>query len=154
MNFDKLVELELAQHDWPNIRALNGDAADTPITFRLLLASQNEKEVEAAYWMLENYVVVQGRLSEAALHCVPVICAALVDSTRSNLIRGWLLELLFQIVHGFTSPQDKAGGLAGLVPLPRRGEESDLDSLPRVGPRRAPTRCADPAGAGNPVSQG
>ena len=70
MDVDELVQLELDQRDWANICDANGPATDVPTAFRLLLTARTPDEAEAAYWMLENHVVVQGCPTDAALGCV------------------------------------------------------------------------------------
>jgi hypothetical protein len=94
-----LVELELARTDWSTVLEASGFATHLPTAIRALLASPEPADVEAPYWDLENHVVVQGQLFEAAALVVPVLIAALLEE-RPRHIRIAVLELLFQIVNG------------------------------------------------------
>jgi len=114
MNTNILVEAELARHDWSKIRIADGLATEIPSALRELLAAQTREECELAYWKLENYVVVQGQLFEAALFVVPVLMAALVTLERPVLVRHKLIELLFQIVNGYPDREEEARGLGDL----------------------------------------
>ena len=112
MNYDFLVDLELDRIDWTQIQDASGSATSTPSNFRLLLAATNSEEIKSTYWKLENHVVVQGRLYEAADRLVPAICASLVAPNRSLLVRTWVIELLFQICNGYDAVDGKPKGIA------------------------------------------
>jgi hypothetical protein len=100
MNLDALVECELQKVDWTKVKDLTGPATNVPVALRELLAANSPEECDTAYWKLENHVVVQGGLFEAACFVVPVLLAALVRPDRPSFVRIGLLELLFQIVNG------------------------------------------------------
>ncbi|MFL6073305.1 MAG: hypothetical protein ACJ73S_07925 [Mycobacteriales bacterium] len=78
-----------------------------PESLRGLILASDEEEAAQYYWQLENVVVVQGQLFEAAPAAVSVIMAALADEL-SSASRGWCLELLFQLVSG-ESNQEAVG---------------------------------------------
>ena len=101
MNCDILVNVELDRIDWTKVEEASGSAASIPLAFRSLLMATNLEEIKRAYWKLENHVVVQGRLYEAAAYIVPAICASLAQPDRPLLVRTWVLELLFQICNGY-----------------------------------------------------
>ena len=101
MDYDFLVDVELDRVDWKNVKEASGTAEAIPTRFRELLAATNEDEASRAYWGLENHAVLQGNLYEASIYLVRAICAALVDQNRSQLVRSWLVELLFQICNGY-----------------------------------------------------
>jgi len=108
MDYNILVDAELDRVEWVAVQQASGSAETVPRSFKELLAASNEDEVKRAYWKLENHVVVQGRLYEAAIHLVPAICAALVDPGRTRLTRTWLMELLFQICNGYHVPSSNS----------------------------------------------
>jgi hypothetical protein len=78
------------------------------------LSAATPGEADAAYWKLENHVVVQGQLFQAAESVVPVLLAALVEP-RPEHVRASVLELLFQILAGHADETEVAlsnGGVA------------------------------------------
>ncbi len=97
---DQLVECELTRHDWSHIREADGPATAIPDALRELLAARSAETLTDAYWKLENHIVVQGQLYEAAAYVVPVLLAALTGRERARLVRAGILELLFQIIRG------------------------------------------------------
>jgi hypothetical protein len=63
----------------PSLAACGGTAAAAPAALRGLLTATNRDEQQRYYWQLENVVVVQGNLFEAAVPVASVLCAALLD---------------------------------------------------------------------------
>jgi hypothetical protein len=114
MTFDALVEMELARHDWTRIIEADGPATSIPISFRELLLAADPQTVEKVYWKLENHVVLQRALFEAAYYLVPAITAALVDFNRPKWVRISLLDLLYEIVRGDSHIEEKARGFPDL----------------------------------------
>lgn len=78
-----LAGAELSRHDWSALRCAGGPATDVPQELRGLLAATNGEERRKHYWKLDNNVVVQGNLYEAAVPVVSVLCAALADGNAS-----------------------------------------------------------------------
>ena len=109
-----LVEAEISRHPWSSLREANGFAAGIPSALRELLSAQTPAEVEEAYWRVENHVVVQGQLFEAAVATTQVLTAALVDEGRPGHVRIGILELLFQMVSGEAHESATARGAADL----------------------------------------
>jgi hypothetical protein len=114
MNLDMLVEAELCRTDWNRVQEMGGCATETPHAVRELLDSRSPDDVKKAYWKLENHIVVQGQLFEAALYVVPVIVAALAKLERPSYVRIGLYELLFQIVNGEVDSEEATRGLENL----------------------------------------
>lgn len=112
---DTIASLEIERLNWPVVRHAYGPASQTPAALKELLAAQTPQECKLAYWKLENYVVVQGQVFEAAEYVVQVIMAALVKPDRPRHVRIDLLELLFQIIHGIPHQQEIERGMADLV---------------------------------------
>jgi hypothetical protein len=110
MSAEYLGELELSRWDWSALRAVSGHAGLVPDALRAMFKSTTPEEAKSAYWRLENYVVVQGQLSEAAVPVVSVVLAALAWPDRPRWVRISLLELLFQIVNGYSDQSEVALG--------------------------------------------
>jgi len=109
-----LIEFEIARTDWSRIAAIEGAATNVPHALRELIYAQSSGEANRAYWKLENHVVVQGQLFEAAVYIVPVLLAALASSELPRFVGISIVELLFQIVHGDAASEDVARGLPDL----------------------------------------
>lgn len=114
MDLERLVECELLRLDWSLIREADGPATDVPVALRDLLSAKSPEEADDAYWRLENHVVVQGQLFEAAKFAVPILMAALVKADRPRHVRIGVLELLFQIVNGVPHEEEVVRGFADL----------------------------------------
>jgi hypothetical protein len=80
---------------WARLKCLGGFSDHVPAAVRDLV-SDDPKIVEAAYWRLENHVVAQGELHEAAAYLPSILIEALDLAT----CKGAILELLFQIGNG------------------------------------------------------
>lgn len=115
MNLEMLVELEIQRVDWASIREADGSAVNVPNAIRELLAARSSQEVNQAYWKLENHVVVQGQIFEAAVYTVPVLMAALTLPGRLLCVRIGLMELLFQILKGMPHQEEVDRGLDNLA---------------------------------------
>jgi hypothetical protein len=90
---------------------MGDQAAQTPDSLLGLLTVSDLEELEEFYWRLENHVVVQGSLSEAAPAVVWVLFSGLVGEIGfSN--RWQALELVFQIVGGESHPDAEDRGQA------------------------------------------
>jgi len=109
-----LVEVELQRTDWSGVREAAGPATAIPHAIRSLLIAATPEDVRPPYWELENHVVLQGQLFEAAADVVPVLLAALVDE-RPRHVRIAVLELLFQIVTGEPHVEEVERGNADLT---------------------------------------
>ena len=83
---------------WARLKCLDGFSDHVPTAVRDLV-SDDPKIVEAAYWRLENHVVVQGELYEVAAYLPEVLIEALDLAT----FKGAILELLFQIGNGHSA---------------------------------------------------
>jgi hypothetical protein len=110
-----LAELELERWDWTRLRQAGGNAGHVPGAIRALLNSRSPEELDEPYWKLENHIVVQGRLYQAALPAVSVLIAALACPERPDWVRIGLLDLLFQLVNGTSDESEVANGLGDLA---------------------------------------
>lgn len=108
-----LAEIEIARTPWTTLRVMMGTAEHVPAALRQLLCAATPEEGEAAYWKLENRVVVQGQLYSSAEFVVPVLLAALLEP-RPTHTRIGIMELLFQIVAGQSHEDEVLFGDADL----------------------------------------
>ena len=108
MGTELLAELELDRWDWSGLRQATGGASHVPAAIRALLSSASPDDLDEPYWLLENHVVSQGRLYQAALPVVSVLIAALTCADRPIWVRTGLLDLLFQLVNG-TADESEVG---------------------------------------------
>lgn len=83
---------------WHRIRVQVGDASDVPEALLALARTRDAAETDAAYWRLDNHVVVQGALYEAAFHVIPFVLELLAD--RAGPGRVALYDLLVEIANG------------------------------------------------------
>ncbi|PZT71609.1 MULTISPECIES: hypothetical protein [unclassified Streptomyces] len=104
-----LAEVEIARTVWTDYRTMGDRSHEVPGALRRLLAASDEDEAMAAYWDLENVVVVQGQLHSAALPAVPVLLAGLLGELSPDA-RDLVLELLRQIVTGEPDEDERALG--------------------------------------------
>lgn len=84
---------------WKNYDTINGEASDLVVAINELLSANDAESAEAAYWKLENRIVVQGTVYSAAVPATSILVAALMD-TLPMPVRISILDLLFQILTG------------------------------------------------------
>lgn len=94
-----LAMVEIDRYDWSLFPVLGDRSTRVPDSLRKLISAEDEDKAEGFYWELENVVVVQGQLYEAAPPVVAVLMASLVDGVPEGAY-GWVLELLLQCVAG------------------------------------------------------
>jgi hypothetical protein len=104
---------------------MGGEADRIPESILTLVSSETEDDVLAAYWELENYVVVQGQLFEASQHVVPVLLAALAGEI-SQVARKAVLELLFQLVSGESDAEEVERGNSDLGSICRQNAREGI----------------------------
>jgi len=114
MNTEPLIEFELSRVDWSQVRDITGPATHVPSSLRELFTARSSEDCEIAYWKLENVVVVQGQLYEAAVYVVPVLLAAIAVLECPTFVRTTIFELLFQIVHGDSHEEEVLRGFTDL----------------------------------------
>ncbi|WP_148314442.1 hypothetical protein [Sorangium cellulosum] len=103
---------EVLRHDWSSLRA-EGGAEHLPRALQELESASTEDEALSAYWRIDNYVVVQGRVYEAALAVVSCLLGTLLRCT--DVSRRHVLELLVQIGGGEPAHSEIDLGEADLV---------------------------------------
>jgi hypothetical protein len=88
---------EIERYDWSKLRP-EGSASQVPHALRELQLAATESEALAAYWKIDNTIVVQGQVYQAALAAVPCLLGVLLRCT--DAARRHVLELLVQIGSG------------------------------------------------------
>src|SRR5688572_616100 len=99
---------------WANLRS-SESASRIPDAILQLQTATTKDDADRAYWKIDNEVIVQGALYEAALPTATCLLSALLNCT--DVARPKLLELLFQLGNGEPHPSEIALG------------NSDLDKL-------------------------
>jgi hypothetical protein len=97
---------ELDDIPWGEIRQAHGTAEDIPQAIRAL-ATASPDRVEDAYWRLDNHVVLQGTVYEAAYSVIPYMLE-IIESGRPAENRAAAYDLLVEIARG--EPADPDGG--------------------------------------------
>jgi hypothetical protein len=110
-----MIELEISMHAWEDLHVCGGGTAiEVPAALRDLFSASKVEAAQAAYWRLENSVVVQGQLYDAALATTWVLMAGLATDGVSSVSIVAALELLFQITHGVAHEDEIARGSVSL----------------------------------------
>jgi len=91
---------------WDDLATATGNARDVPAAIRDLWQATSDEEAQAAYWRLDNVVVVQGSVFHVAPHLVEVLVRIAIAG--GFLQRRWSLELLLQLAGGWTDPSEQA----------------------------------------------
>jgi hypothetical protein len=95
-----LLQYFLALVNWESLRAIGpGQARKVPDAVRRLVSADSETDATAAYWELDNNVVVQGQLFEAARPLIPVLLAA-VAGELTTPARLRVVDLIVEIASG------------------------------------------------------
>ncbi|MFC5173696.1 hypothetical protein ACFPRK_24310 [Streptomyces mutomycini] len=138
----QLAEVEIARIRWEEFRTLGNRSGAVPGALRRLLAAADEDDALAAYWDLENVVVVQGQLHSAALPTVSVLLAGLLGELSADA-RDLVLELLQQIVMGESDEDEAVLGSTDLGDRCREAARTGLWVVYReLGTRRGETAQA------------
>jgi len=93
----EVIESLIRSVRWDEMRSLNGSAEHVPAALRDLL-SDNLDVINRAYWKLDNHVVVQADLFEAAYYVIPILLQMLREGIDTGRIRVY--DLLFEICNG------------------------------------------------------
>jgi hypothetical protein len=98
---------ELIRYNWSELRAMSG-ASSVPNAFETLQAATDDDIARQAYWRIDNHVIVQGALYEAALPTTRCACHLLSECTQTS--RVYMLELLVQLCTGEVDPSEISKG--------------------------------------------
>lgn len=97
---------------WSNLRGA-GSAANIPAAVLALQNATSVAQAERNYWRIDNTVVVQGMLFEAARPTASLLVGALAVCTL--VARPRILELLVQVGSGEPSPSEVLVGNLALA---------------------------------------
>lgn len=95
---------ELGRIDWSGLRLSSGDASKVPSALISLADSSTREDGLAAYWQLDNSIVIQGNLFQAAEFVIPFVIALTIDAAAH--VRELALELLIQLAAGEPHPSE------------------------------------------------
>lgn len=127
---------------WNEVRVASGKAGHVPEALIGLL-SPDEEAQNRSYWRLDNEVVLQSDLYEAAYFVVPVLVQMLSDRVTHG--RERIYDLLYEIANGYAPPTTLCRTRDGrLLPLQhvcaeelKKGrtvfDRDAMDEDPRVG---------------------
>lgn len=105
---------EAERYNWSRLRAA-GSASGVPKALVSLQSATSEQEAQEAYWNIDNTVVLQGSLYEAALPATA--CAVGILPRCTAVARPWCLELLVQLGSGQPDPSELVAGNTNLREL-------------------------------------
>ena len=114
--------------DWASLRTAHGDAAHVPDAL-VRLHSDREDARRSAYWQLDNYVVLQGSLFEAA----PFVADELIrmlGADMTSATRILVYELLYEIHNGYAPDTDSVIRDGRSLPLREACQRTVSDALP------------------------
>lgn len=123
--------------DWSRTRSLTRLSDFVPDAYRRLIDSRDDAEASRAYWELDNEVVAQGTVYEAAAKLTPALLAALnLDLTPPA--RHRIVELLTEIALGKMDPKGQVVG------SPRLEDEIHRQIRDQIGAVYGLMRDSDP----------
>lgn len=93
---------EIQNINWADLKQAHGNSVHVPEAIKGLI-SNDEKEQEASYWKLDNHVVLQGDLYQAAFYVIPFLLEILVSKIKFG--RNYVYDLLFEIANGFAAEE-------------------------------------------------
>jgi hypothetical protein len=105
------------RYDWSRLRAMES-AAGVPAAIQALCCAESKTQSDEAYWKIDNVVVVQGRLFEAALPTAVCLTSSLRICSSVSLSN--VLELLVQLGSGVPDPSETRHGHSDLTQLCQR----------------------------------
>jgi hypothetical protein len=92
--------------DWNKIRTAHGTAEHIPYSLEKL-KSKIFDERKDGYWELDNYVVLQSDLYEAAYY----IIEPLIEMLNETIEKDFILKLLIEISMGYAPEEIKINGI-------------------------------------------
>ncbi|WNV89662.1 hypothetical protein [Umezawaea sp. Da 62-37] len=102
------MEIELARHNWPELRSF-ADSATLPDSIRALAVASDKESARLAYWRIDNVALLDGCLTQSAVAVAASLVQALTAMSPPAL--AYALELLAQISGGYVhEPEDQGLG--------------------------------------------
>ena len=100
--------------DWHHLRSVVGTAEFVPDAVTRMVHAANVEDASSAYWELDNRVVVQGQLFEAAACTARAVAIAICQGEASAMGLTRALDLLVEISAGEADHSELALGNAAL----------------------------------------
>lgn len=100
--------------DWRSLRTLIGPADFVPTAIDRLLTATTDAEASTAYWELDNRVVVQGQLFEAAEAVAHELVTRICSGGASMPGLSRALDLLVELAYGEPDASEVAVGNVSL----------------------------------------
>jgi hypothetical protein len=98
---------DVDRYDWRKLKIALGDAAHIPHAIEALQRATTCAEAESAYWKIDNSVIVQGRLYEAAAATAACL-VVMLGTPLAHSAKARVLELLQQLSAGTVHEGDTA----------------------------------------------
>jgi len=111
---------------------MQGVASSIPDRLCRLIFSTSEAEAKHWYFMLESHIVVSEGVFEAALPALHVMVAALQKCHLSLYAKGYVFELIYQIVNGCADIDSVRRGRAAVADECRAFVRHNLQTLVAV----------------------
>ena len=116
--------------DWNKIKTAHGTAENIPKALEKL-KSENYEERKNGYWELDNNVIVQSDLYEAAYY----IIEPLIEILKKDYENGFIIELLTEISLGYAPEDIKIKNNGKNISLKKSCEEKlkeNIDELKKI----------------------
>ncbi|MGV6852758.1 MAG: hypothetical protein ACWA5R_11365 [bacterium] len=102
----------IERFEWKELRSADS-STKLPEAIKILASSDNEDQLDDAYWSIDNESVLQGTLYQSAL---AVVCCLLeILSSCKGIARPYILELLVQLISGAPAKSEIDKGNSELV---------------------------------------
>ena len=105
---DEVINL----YDWGLLRTSTGNASSIPERLCGLIFATQSDDVQRWYWLLENFIVVQGYVYDSALPSLHVLIVALNLNHISARAKLFIYELIYQIVNGYADNDPLHGNIS------------------------------------------
>jgi len=118
---------DIEKIDWSILKQAHGDSSHVPTAIKGLISS-DIKEQESSYWKLDNHVVLQGDIYQAAFYVIPFLIEILKSSIFHG--RGYVYDLLFEIANGYAPEEvlcDYDGKMYPLTEACKKAIADDFD---------------------------
>lgn len=113
--------------NWSKLKQAHGNAGHIPDALRGL-TSPEKKIREKSYWKIDNYVVLQSDLYEAAYYVIPFLIEILESGMKNG--RSLVYDLLFEIGNGNASETSKCKYKGEFIPLEKACRRSVAEKIP------------------------
>jgi len=103
------------RYNWNALRTCEGDARNVPFRLIALLFATNDDDAEYWFRQLDNVIVVQGKVYEAALPCTRIMMYALANFSLSRISCYYICELIWLITMYYNPKESGMGNYFKLL---------------------------------------